>query len=372
MSLLNFKEEITMKRSALLLIPLVVSLISCGGSTSIPNQETVNKIKTILSKQDLSDFYSKTLRAMYTQDYDVLDIYENDDGEKVSSYLNYTGRGIFGKYYDLTADEYNSIVDERGNIDTFDAISIGKGYYGLVSVVRTMSFNREGGYESELYNLDVSQSMALKSTDKDVWVDNTLYVSDDGIFQYETRQELNASINKELLFGSVSTRTFRDIFSKVDLFDTPGNIEHLDKLYTSICRELVSKSDKEISDFILANQVSIKEEDNIEVNFVYTNEDIDEEEADYIFPGAIKGTLLFDKSTYQFSDFSYEMIYKIETYDEDTGSVKLINTKFTASGESYRGLPDDKWEPINPTVYDDVAEFLEDVNEQVVPPNINL
>jgi hypothetical protein len=28
------------------------------------------------------------------------------------------------------------------------------------------------------------------------------------------------------------------------------------------------------------------------------------------------------------------------------------------------------WTPENPTVYDDVVTFLEDVSEQVIPPNI--
>lgn len=367
-----------MKRSILLLIPLVMGLASCGNSSSIPNQELVNKVKELLNKQDLSESHSKTLEGLYTQEYDVLEI-ENEtldpndeEYNKVSSYFNYGGYGLFGFYYDLTDDQYDSIVDEKGNIDTFDAISVGKGYWGISQLIRTMSFNRVGTWEADVYNLDINQSTTLKTTDEDLWVDNTLLVTDDGVFHYETRQELTASINKDLLFGSVSTRTFREIFSKVELFDSPGNVEHLDKLYYSICRELVSKNDKEISDFIIENQVSIQEEDDIKVSFVFTNEDIDEEEADYIFPGAIKGTLYFDKETYQFSNFNYEMIYKLEAYDEDTGSIKVVNTKFACQGTSYRGVPHDTWEPTNPTVYNDVAEFLEDVNEQVVPLNINL
>ena len=381
MSLSNFKEESKMKRRFLLLIPLVLGLASCGGP-SIPNQEAVNKFKEILSKQDLSEFYSKTLQGTYTQEYDVLDIdndYDysnfNDDDEpgKVSSYFNYGGYGMFGFYYDLTADQYNSIADENGNVDTFDAIATGTGSYGLVQSLRTMSFNREGSTEAQIYNLDVLQSLTLKTTKKDVWVYNSLDVTDSGIFHGDLTQRFNSSIDKELLFGSISTRAFREVFSKVDLFDTTGNIEHLDKLYISICRELVSKNDKEISDFLLANQVSIEEaEDNIELSFVFSTEDIEEEEMDYIFPGAIKGTLSFDKNTYEFSDFNYEMIYRIETYDENTGSIKLVNTKFTCSGISTRGVPEDPWEPINPTVYEDVGEFLKDVNEQVVPPNIYL
>ena len=358
-----------MKNKFLLLIPLVLGLVSCGGS-NIPNQDTVNRIKEILNKQELSPFYSKTLRGMYTQEYDVLDIVNNED-ERTSSYLNYSGSGFFGMYYDLTADQYNSIVDENGNIDIFDAMSVGKGYYGLLQLARTMSFDRESGLEADIYNLDITQLITLKTTDEVVWVENSLYVSDDGIFQYESGQSLSASINKDLLFGSISTRTFRDIFSKVNLFDTPGNVEHLDKLYLSICRDLVSKSDKEISDFILENQISINEKDDIEVSFVF-NEGVEEEEEDFIFPGAIKGTLFFDKDTYQFTNFNYEVAYKNEIYDEEEGSVKLVNTKFTYQGETYRGLPSDSWEPIDPVEYNDVATFLEDVNEQVVPPNIYL
>ena len=361
-----------MKRSALLLIPLMVGLVSCDNSSGISNQETVDKIKELLSKQDLSEFHSKTLKGTYTQDYDVLEISENDEGEKVSNYFNYLGYGMLGYYYNLTNDEYNSIVDEKGNIETFDAIATGTGSYDILQISRTMSFSREGSWESKINNLDFFQSLTLKTTEQDVWVYNSLDVTDHGSFDGDSTQRFNSSINKELLLGSVSIRTFREIFSKVDLFNTPGNVEHLDKLYFSICRELVSKNDKEISDFVSANQVSVKEEDNIEVNFVFSNEDIDEEEADYIFPGAIKGTLKFDKGTYQFLNFNYEMLYKMETYDEETGNIKFINTKFTCSGESTHDLPDDSWEPTNPKVYDDVAEFLNDVREEVVPPNIYL
>ena len=380
-----------MKRIVLLFFPLILSLASCGGNSPtpstdsetevIPNQEAVNKVKEILDKQDLSKFYTKALQGMYTQEYDVLDInndydfesFNDEEDPKTSSYFNYGGYGMFGFYYDLSEDQYNSIVDEKGNVDTFDAIATGTGSYGISQLSRAMSFNREGSTEATVYNLDISQTLMLKTTKQDVWVYNTLDVTDTGIFDGDLTQRFNSSINKELLFSSISTRVFRELFSKVDLFDTTGNIEHLDKLYFSICRDLVAKSDKEISDFLLANQVSMQEEeDNIKLSFVFSADDIEEEEEDYIFPGAIKGYLTFDKETYQFSDFNYEMIYRMETYDEETGSVKLVNTKFACQGVSYRGLPDDPWEPKDPIVYDDVPEFLKDVNEQVVPPKINL
>lgn len=393
-----------MKRSTLLLIPLVLGLASCGGksapavssseiissstsevtssssteefssseSTDIPERETVEKVKELLSRQDLSEFYTKAIIGSYIQEYDVFEV-NYDEDSKVSSYFNYDGRGMFGFYYDLKEDQYGSIVDEKGNIEIFDAIAKGLGYYGLLQVIRTMSFNRVDGAKADINNLDIFQQMTLKTTDDEVWVGNTLYASNDGVFHYDTRQELQASINKELLFSSISTRTFRETFSKVDLFNTPANMEHLDRLYYSICRDLVTENDEEISNFVVENQISIEEdEDNIKVNFVFLNEDIDEEEADFIFPGEIKGTLFYDKETYEFTNFSYEMVYKIETFNEETGSIRVINTKFTCSGDSSRVWPHEAWQPTDPIVYDDVADFLEDVNEQVVPPNINL
>ena len=361
-----------MNRRALLLIPLVVGLISCGKSSSnIPNQRAVNEFKELLSKQDLSPYYSKTMRVLYTQEYDVLEV-SRDEEERMTNYFNYNGSGIFGSYYDLTSEQYDSIADEKGNIDTFDAISEGKAYYGIFQSVRTTSFSRENSHEAVVNTLDIFQQMAAKSTDQDFWLYNSLDVSDTGIFNAEYTQRFNSCINKELLFSSISTRTFREILSKVNIFDAPGNIEHLDKLYFSTCRDLVSKSDKEISKFILENQITIKEEENIEVSFVFSTDDIAEEEEDYIFPGAIKGTLYYDKNTYEFVGFTYDNSFKVETYDEDTGSVKLVNTDFYAEGTSERGLPHDPWEPIDPVVYDDVAEYLKDVNEQVIPPEIYL
>ena len=358
-----------MKRSILLLIPLMLGLASCNNSSSIKNKELVDTVKELLSKQDLSEFYTKTVEGTYSQEYDVLDL-ERDEDERGSSYFNYSGSGLFGYYYDLSSDDYNSIVDEKGNIDTFDAISKGNGYYGLVNLARTMSFNRADGLEAEIHNLDILQSTTLKTTVEDVWVDNSLYLSDTGAFDYESRQTLSASINRELLFSSISTRTFREIFSQIDLFDTPGHVEHLDKLFFNVCRDLLTKSDKEISEFISKNQVSIEENEDgdILLNFVFTNEDVDEDEEDYIFPGAVKGTLTFDKDTLEFSNFNYVIQNDIETYDEDTGSTKLISTKFTCEGTSTRELPHDEWEPTDPKVYDDVSEFLKDLDEQVVPP----
>lgn len=357
-----------MRKNILLLLPLVFMLGSCG----IDNQETVNELKDILIKQDLSEFKTKSFKGTYLQEYDVLDItYDEEEKEKTSYYFNYGGYGIFGYYYDLNDEQYNEIADEKGNVDPFDAIATGTGSYGIVHLSRSTSFNRTGSLEAEINSLDVVQNVTLKTTDENVWVDNSLDITNEGVFHYESMQRLSAEIDKELLFSSVSKRTFHDIFSKVDLYDAPGNIEHLDNLYYSICAELLTKSNKEISDFIIENQISIVQNENIEVNFVFSNENLDEEEFDYIFPGEISGTLTFDKDTYEFLGFNYDMLYNLETFDEETGDSKFVNTRFNCYGEATRTLPEDPWEPKDPKVYDDVSEFLKDVNEQVVPPTLD-
>ena len=115
-----------MKKAFLLLIPLVIGLVSCD--KPIANIETVNELKALLDKQDLSEFHSKSLATTFTQEYDVLDVYKDED-ERTSSYFNYIGLGFLDFYYDLASEEYDSIVDENGNVNVFDAIKEGEGGY---------------------------------------------------------------------------------------------------------------------------------------------------------------------------------------------------------------------------------------------------
>ena len=357
-----------MKRTIFLLIPLVIGLASCN--KSIPNIEAVNKLKDLLNKQDLSEFHSKAFATMFTQEYDVLDIYKDED-ERSSSYFNYVGLGFLDFYYELTNEEYNSVVDDSGDINIFDAIKEGEGGYRITQSAKTSSFYRDGGTSSSVKNLDISQQMTLKTTDTDVFVYNILDVTDSGSFQYESRQKFNGEINKELLFDSISTRSFRDIFTSVNLFDAPSNVEYLDKTYFLTCNELKNMNDQEISDFITRNKISFEEvDDNIELSFVFSNDDIDEEYVDLIFPGDIKGKLLYDKTTGEFVEFNYQIQYLTESVDEESENVKTMKMVFECAGKTAREPMGDMWIPDNPTVYSDVIEFLEDVSDQVIPPNI--
>lgn len=360
-----------MKKYIFLLLPLVIGLASCNDSIpNTSNTEAVNKLKTLLNKQDLSEFHSKAIGTMFTQEFDVLDVYKDED-DKSSSYFNYTGLGFLDFYYDLSSEEYKTVVDENGNVNVFDAIKEGEGGYRITQNAKMSSFSRVGGDYATNQNLGINQQMTLKSNEEDVFVYNILDVTDGDSYDYESRQNLNAKIDKELLFDSISTRSFREIFSNVHLFDAPSNIEYLDRLYFSSCKELVKMNDQEISNFITRHNILIEEvDDKIELSFIYKNDEIKEEYVDVIFPGDIKGKLAYDKETGEFLEFDYTIKYLNEIYDEESGSVKTASMAFECSGQSARAPIGDMWLPEDPTVYTEVIGFLEDVREQVIPPSI--
>ena len=371
-----------MKRTIFLLIPLILGLASCNNKATpntsssdssnpiIPNIEVVNELKALLDKQDLSVFHSKAIGTMFTQEYDVLDV-DRDDDERASNYFNYVGLGFLDLYYDLSNEGYDAIADENGEVNVFDAIKEGEGGYRITQSADATSFFRDGGTSAITKNLSISQQMTLKTTEQDVYVYNILDVTDSDTFDYEARQRFNGSINKELLFDSISTRSFRDIFSRANLFDAPSNIECLDRLYFNICRKLKEMTDQEISVFITNNNISLEEvEDDIKLSFVLNKNEIDEQYEDVVFPGDIVGTLTYDKSTGEFDEFSYKISNLAETYDEQTGSFKTANMVFECMGKTAREPMGDMYIADDPTVYDNVINFLEDVSEQVVPPSI--
>ena len=109
---------------------------------------------------------------------------------------------------------------------------------------------------------------------------------------------------------------------------------------------------------------------NIELSFVFPNEDLDEEYQEYIFPGEIEGKLKYDKETGAFNEFEYNINSSIDAVDEETGSEKHATMKFNCAGKSAREPLGDLWTPDDPTIYDDVIQFLEDVENEVVPPSI--
>ena len=367
--------NIMMKKILLLLLSLFLVFVSASCNKAAPtitNQEEVDQIKELLNKQDLSVFTSKCFGSMFTQEYNVLDVYNDvDEEDKNTSYFNYISLGFLDSYYMLSKEQYDEISDENGEINIFDAMAIGEGGYRITQSAKTASFSRDGGTSSTTKNLDINQQMTLKTTEEDVIVYNILDVTDNQVFDYASRQNFAGSINKELLFDSVSTRAFREIFSQVNLFDSPGNVEYLDKLYYLICENLKTKSDEEISKFIIDNQISIEEvDDKLELSFVLEKIGIDERYLENIFPGTIKGTLTYDKTTGSFDEFSYEIKYLEEKYDEESGSLKTANMIFTCQGKSGRSLMGSMWVPDDLTVYDDVIDYLEKLNEEVIPPNL--
>ena len=359
--------------SFLLSLFLVFGLASCmKSSPSIVNQEKVDQLKELLNKQDLSEFTSKGFACMFTQEYNVLDAFNDiDEEDKNTSFFNYISLGFLDSYYVITKDQYDEIVDDNGDINTFDAIAIGEGGYRITQQAKTASFSRDGGGSSSIINLDINQQMTLKTTEEDVIVYNILDVTDNQVFDYASRQKFAGSINKELLFSSVSTRAFREIFSKVNLFDSPGNVEYLDKLFFTICKNLKTKSDMEISNFIIENKISIEEvDDKLELSFVFQDTGVDDIYTDIIFPGTIKGTLTYDKATGLFEEFNYEIKYIEEKYDEESGSLKTANMIFTCQGKSTHGPIGSMWVPDDLTVFDNVIDYLEKVSEEVIPPSL--
>ena len=368
-----------MKRTTFLLIPLIIGLVSCNNNGSspetqdtsiIPNITEVNELKTLLDKQDLSPFHKKSLGTMFTQEYEVLDVFR-DEEERSSNYFDYVGLGFLDLYYDLSNEEYDSIVDENGDINVFDAIKEGEGGYRITQSVDMSSFTRNDTTYPINQNLNISQQMTLKTTDEDVYVYNILDVTDKDTFDYASRQNFNGTISKELLFNSVSTRSFRDIFSSVTLFDAPSNIEYLDRLYFLTCRELKLMNDQEISDFIINHNIVMEEvENNIELSFVFTNEDIDEEYQEVIFPGDIHGTLKYNKNSGEFVEYNYKITCLTNNYDEVSGGIQTANMVFECSGKTAREPMGDMHIQDGSTEYDDVVKFLEDVRDQVIPPSI--
>ena len=368
---------------AFLLLPALLTLASCNKSGKsqddpkddpqddpIVNQEEVDELKALLNKQDLSEFYGKAMGTMFQQEYEVLDVDRSED-EIVTSNFTYTGVGFLDMYYDITKDTYDALMAESGNVNTFDALASGIGGYRIKQLVNTSLDNQVGEDEKEERELGFNQEMTVKSLDNDILVYNSLLINDSNNPGSSQSQSLNSSINKELLFNSISVRSFRDIFSQVDLFDSPGNVEYIDRLYFATCRELKNSTDKEISNFIIDNQIVIEEkEEIIELSFVFPNEDLDEEYQEYIFPGEIEGKLQYDKETGAFNEFEYNINYSIDAVDEETGSEKHATMKFNCAGKSAREPLGDLWTPDDPTIYDDVIQFLEDVENEVVPPSV--
>lgn len=110
-----------------------------------------------------------------------------------------------------------------------------------------------------------------------------------------------------------------------------------DRIYFATVKEPCSKSDAELSDFIAKSEIAIEEEDeNTLVHFKVGDEGLQAilDEND-IFPGALEGTLTYEKESGEFTAFDYQIVYVANERDADGYNVHTASMEFKASGYSW-------------------------------------
>ena len=375
------------------LLLLAIALPSCGNgapssetssadssapssvSSSVPTEE-VNKLKDLLSKQDLSPIYDKMFVSQFTQNYEA---YSSNNGsneeEAESHFYTYSGAGMFGCLYEVSEEAYAE-AKSLGDPDFFDFLSRGKGSYAMLQQGTLVSYLYEADEEkivNSLQCLDFLQEVEARFTDENVQVVNSLFHKDtlDGGFDIDTRQYFNGLIDKKTLFDTITVRAFSDIFARTNLFDGQRSCEVLDRIYFATVEELCAKSDAELGDFVTKNAIRIEdEEETTLVHFAVGDENLravlDENE---IIPGTFEGTLTYEKESGKFTAFDYRIVYATHEVDETSGYVHNTSMEFKAEGYSWNQKYDkDLYIDPDPTVYDDAETFLEDVVEEVIPP----
>lgn len=375
------------------LLLLTIALPSCGNgatsseasitessapsseSSSVPAEE-VNKLKDLLSKQDLSPIYDKMFVSQFAQNYEAYSSNNgNNEEEAESRFYTYSGAGMFGCLYEVSEEAYAE-AESLGDPDFFDFLSRGKGSYAMLQEGALVSYLYEADEEEIVHSLqclDFLQEVEARFTDDSVQVVNSLFHKDtlDGGFNIDTRQYFNGLIDKKTLFDTVTVRAFSDIFARTNLFDGQRSCEVLDRIYFATVKELSEKTDAELSEFIAKNDIRIEEEEeNTLVHFAVGDEHLravlDEND---IFPGAFEGTLTYEKESGKFTAFDYRIVYATHEVDETSGYVHNTSLEFKAEGYSRNQKYDeDLYIDPDPTVYDDAEAFLDDVVKEVVPP----
>ena len=357
------------------LVLLALALPSCGNTPG--NMEEVNKLKNLLSKQDLSPAYDKMFVSQFAQNYEAYASNNGLDEEAETHFYTYRGAGWFGCLYEVSEEafaEANALESQ----DFFDYLARGKGDYGMMQTGNLVSYQYEADKDKDnisLKSMQFAQNLDARFTESDVQVYNCLYYKDsvEGGFDGDAYQLFNGIIDKETLFEGITVRAFSDIFARTNLFDGQRSCETLDRIYFATLKELSSKSDAELSDFITKNAIRIEEEgDNALVHFKVGDENLRAtlEEND-IFPGTFEGTLTYEKESGKFSAFDYQIAYAANESDASQGNVNTVSMEFKASGYSWNQKYDKELDiNPNPTVYEDAEEFLDDVVEQVIPPSI--
>lgn len=351
-----------------------LALPSCGDS--IGNREEVNRLKDLLSKQDLSPIYDKMFVSMFSQNYNVFSSLSGEEDEEGAEtrFYSYRGAGGFGCLYEVSEAAYAE-VEALESQNFFDYLSRGIGDYGMVQTATLVSYLYENGEDElirSLQSLEFVQEVDARFTANDVQVVNSLIAKDSvgGGYDVDTRQYFNGLIDKGTLFDAITVRAFSDIFARTNLFDGQRCCEALDRIYFDTVKQLCAKTDAELSDFIIKNDIRIEsEEEATLVHFKVGDENLratlDEND---IIPGTLEGTLTYEKESGKFSAYEYGIAYVSNDLSE--GNVHTTSMEFKASGYSWnQKYGQEIYIDPNPTVYEDAEDFLEDVVNEVIPPS---
>ena len=347
-----------------------------SASSSAPSEE-VNKLKELLAKQDLVPIYDKMFTSMFSQNYEVYSSTHGEEVESETQFYAYSGAGAFGCLYEVSEAGFAE-AEALENSNFFDYLARGKGSYAMIQSASLVSYiqktDEEGWAEKSQQTLAYAQEVEARFTESDVQVCNSLYTKDnlDGGYDADSRQYFSGIINKATLFDAITVRAFSDIFARTNLFDGQRSCEALDRIYFDTLGELAGKTDAELGEFIVNNDIRIEEKgDGVLVHFKVGDENLREVlDENGIIPGAFEGTLSYEKESGKFATYEYEISHVINETNEDTGSVHVASMEFKASGYSLNQKYDkDLYIDPNPTVYEDAEVFLNDVVEEVIPPS---
>ena len=378
--------------SILLLLAFLFAFVSCNDPVSeatdtqseevdtqtdnpgevIDNQQEVDEFKALLNKQDLSPFYEKMFSSMFRQDYASY-INSYDDEDKNIDFFRYSGSGAYGYFYSVTREEYEEIMAKE-DVNPFDFIVRGPGNYSLLqnAKINTLSSELVDGFDkTSTSDLSYYQRLDSQFDDTDLQVYSSFEIKDKTGGIPAESGKFNGKVNKEALLEVVSTSWLTDTIQRICAFDGDKITEFLDGLYYDVCRGLLNKTDKEISDFLKANNIVISNgEEYTELSFELNDDAIKQILIDNdIFPGSFKGTLYYDKEAGSFEEFMYEINYANNEFDEENAHIYSSMLLFTATGYSYHhtyeGTP-----YFNPdaVVYADAYEFVNDMVDNIIPP----
>ena len=355
-------------------VPSTVSSEESSLSSSMPT-EVVSKLKDLLSKQDLGPAKAKMFTSQFTQNYEVYSSNRDEEEGAETQFYSYRGAGMFGCLYEVSEDAYRQ-ASSLESPDFFDYMARGTGDYGLVQSATLVSYTYEDDENEAIKSLQTlafMQNLDVRFASDNVQVVNSLYTKDtiDGAYDADKGQYFNGIIDKAALFGAITVSALSDIFARTSLFDGQRSCEVLDRIYFETLKELRSKTDAELAEFITNNAICFEEgEENILVHFAvgdgHLREVLDENE---IIPGTLQGTLTYEKESGKFSAYEYDIGYLKN--ESDDASVHTASMEFKATGYSWNQKYDREIY-IDPEVkvYEDAETFLDDVVKEVIPPTL--